>query len=63
METKPLGRPRRGWEDNIKVDIQEVGWRGMAWIDLAQKRDRGRAGSRECGNEHSGSIKFGKFLD
>jgi hypothetical protein len=36
---KPLGRPRRRWEDNIKVDLQEVGWRGMDWIGLAQDRD------------------------
>jgi hypothetical protein len=39
---KPLGRPRRRWEDNIKMDVQEVGW-GMGWIDLAQDRDRWRA--------------------
>jgi len=37
---KPLGRPRRRWEDNIKMDLQEVGSEGMDWIDLAQ--DRGR---------------------
>jgi len=36
---KPLGRPRRRWEDNIKMDFQEVGW-GLKWIDLAQDRDR-----------------------
>jgi len=36
----PLGRPRRRWEDNIKMDLQEVGCGGMDWIDLAQ--DRGR---------------------
>jgi hypothetical protein len=40
---RPLGRPRRGWEDNIKMDVQEVGWRGMDWIDLAQDRNRWRA--------------------
>jgi hypothetical protein len=39
---RPLGRPRRRWEDNIKVDLQEVGW-GMDWIELAQDRDRWRA--------------------
>ena len=39
----PLGRPRRRWEDNIKMDLQEVGWVGMVWIDLAQDRDRWRA--------------------
>ena len=40
---RPLGRPRRRWEDNIKMDLQEVGCRGMNWIDLAQDRDRWRA--------------------
>jgi hypothetical protein len=39
----PLGRPRRRWEDNIKMDIREVGWEGMDWIELAQDRDRWRA--------------------
>jgi hypothetical protein len=37
-----LGRPRRGWEDNIKMDLQEVGCGGMEWIDLAQDIDRWR---------------------
>ena len=40
---RPLGRPRRGWEDNIKMDLQEVGCGDMDWIDLAQDRDRWRA--------------------
>jgi len=39
----PLGRPRRRWEYNIKMDIQEVGCEGMDWIDLAEDRDRFRA--------------------
>ena len=39
----PLGRPMRRWEDNIKVDLQEVGCEGMDWIELAQDRDRWRA--------------------
>jgi hypothetical protein len=39
---KPLGRPRIRWKDNIKMDIQEVGFRGMDWIKLAQDRDRWR---------------------
>jgi hypothetical protein len=39
---RPLVRPRRKWEDNIKVDIQEVGCRGMDWNELAQDRDRWR---------------------
>ena len=37
---RPLGRHRRRWEDNIKVDVQEVGCGGMEWIELAQDRDR-----------------------
>jgi len=37
---RPLERPRRKWEDNIKMDIQEVGCGGMDWIELAQDRDR-----------------------
>jgi hypothetical protein len=38
-----LGRPRYRWEDNIKIDLQEVGCGGTDWIDLAQDRDRWRA--------------------
>jgi hypothetical protein len=34
-ERRPLGRPRRRWEDNIKMDLREVGWGGMDWINLA----------------------------
>jgi hypothetical protein len=40
---RPLGRPRRRWEDNIKIDLREVGWGGVDWINLAQDRDRWRA--------------------
>jgi hypothetical protein len=32
---RPLGIPRRGWEDNIKMDLTEIGWGGMDWIDLS----------------------------
>jgi hypothetical protein len=39
---RPLGRHRRRWEDNIKRDLQEMGW-GTDWIELAQGRDRWRA--------------------
>ena len=39
---RPLGRPRRSWEDNIKTDIQEVGCESMDWIELDQDRDRWR---------------------
>jgi len=40
---RPLGRPRYRWEDNIKMDLQELGCGGMEWIELAQDRDRWRA--------------------
>jgi hypothetical protein len=40
---RPLGRPRRRWEDNIRLDLREIGWGGMDWIDLAQDRDQWRA--------------------
>ena len=40
---RPLGRPRGRWEDNIKMDLQEVKCRGMDWIELAQDRDKWRA--------------------
>jgi len=92
-ERRPLGRPRRRWVDNIRVDFQEVGCGYMDWIGLVQNRERWRtfvsavmnirvpwnAGnfltsckqvsfSRvvdacECGNELSGSVKCGEFLD
>jgi hypothetical protein len=53
----PLGRPRRRWEDIIKVDLQEVGCGNVEWIELAQDRDKWRV----IMNEPSGSIKFGEF--
>jgi hypothetical protein len=40
---RPLGRPRHRWEDNIRMDLREIGWGGMDWIDLAQDRDQWRA--------------------
>ena len=40
---RPFRRPRRRWEDNIKMDLQEMGCEIMDWIDLAQYRDRWRA--------------------
>jgi hypothetical protein len=39
----PLGRPRRRWGDNIKMDLREIGWGGMDWIHMAQDRDQWRA--------------------
>jgi len=40
---RPLGRPRCRWKDNINMDLQEEGYGGMDWIELAQDRDRWRA--------------------
>jgi hypothetical protein len=40
---RPLGRPRRRLEDNIKIDLIEIGWGGMDWINLAQDSDQWRA--------------------
>jgi hypothetical protein len=40
---RPLGRPRRRWVDNIKMDLLEIGWGGVDWIGLAQERDKRRA--------------------
>jgi hypothetical protein len=55
---RPLGRPRHRWEDNIKMDLQEVGCEGMDWLRIGKV-----ASSCECGNEPSGSIKCGEFPD
>ena len=40
---RPLGRPRRRWEDNINMDLQEVGWGVIDWIGLIQEKERWRA--------------------
>jgi hypothetical protein len=40
---RPLGRPRSRWVKNMKIDLGEIGWGGMDWIDLAQDRDQWRA--------------------
>jgi hypothetical protein len=40
---RPLRRPRSRWADNIKIDLREIEWDGIDWIDLAQDRDRWRA--------------------
>jgi hypothetical protein len=59
---KPLGRPRRKWEDNIKMDLREIGIDGENWIQLAQDRVQWRV--CEYDNEPSGSIKkTGYFFD
>ena len=56
---RPLGRPRRRWVDNIRMDLQEVGC-GLDWAGPGQGQV---ADACECGNEPSGSIKCGEFLD
>jgi hypothetical protein len=57
---RPLGRPKRRWEDNIKADLQEVGcvgvWTGSSWLSIG-------TGNCEYGNEILASIKCGGFLD
>jgi hypothetical protein len=55
---KPLGRPRRRWE-NIKMDLQEVGW----GLDLSGSEQRQVTSCCASGNEPSGCIKCGEFLD
>jgi hypothetical protein len=42
-QKRPLGRPRRRWADNIKINLREIGWHGMGWIDLARDGDQRRA--------------------
>jgi hypothetical protein len=39
---RQLGRPKCRWEDNIKMNLREIGWSGMGWIDLAQDKDQWR---------------------
>jgi hypothetical protein len=41
-QKRPLGRPRRRWVDNIEIDLREIGWDGVYWIELAQNRDQWR---------------------
>jgi hypothetical protein len=50
------------WEDNTKMDLSEIGWSSIDWIDVAQGRGQ-VVGYCKCYNKHLGSIKCGKFLD
>jgi hypothetical protein len=54
---RPLGRPRRRWEDNIRMNLRGIGWGDMNWIDLAQE------GPCEHGNEPSGSTKCWEIFE
>jgi hypothetical protein len=58
---RPLGRPTRRWEDNIEMDLREVGWGHR--LDLSGSGYGQVAGSCECGDEPSSSIKCGEFLE
>jgi hypothetical protein len=50
---RPLGRPKRRWEDGIRMDLKDIGWASVEWIQLAQDRDRWRG--LVNGDEPSGS--------
>jgi len=58
---RPLGRPKLRWEDNIKINLKEVGYGGMDWLELAQDKDRWRVIVNALMN-FRGSTKFGEFL-
>jgi hypothetical protein len=59
---RPLGRPRRRWLDNIRMDLVEVGWGDVDWIGLSE--DRGQVESScEFGIEPSGSIKCWETIE
>jgi len=58
---RPLGRQRRRWDDNIKVDLQDVGCGyGLGWLGSGYGQV---ASSCQCCDEYSGSIKWEKFLN
>jgi hypothetical protein len=61
-EKRQLGRPRRRWVDNIRMDLGEVGWGDVDWIGLAQDRNRWRA-LCEFGIEPKGSMKCWKTTE
>ena len=54
---RPLRRSKHRWEDNIKIDLQEVEWRGMNWIELAQDKDNWRT------LVNAAMIKIQEFLE
>jgi hypothetical protein len=58
---RPLGRPRRRWEDNIRMNLRQTGWGGVDWIYLAQNRDKWRAVVNTV-MKLKGTIKGGEFL-
>jgi hypothetical protein len=58
---RPLGRPKRRWEHNIRMDLRETGWDGMDWTDLAHDRDPWRALVNAVKNFRI-PLNIGKFL-
>jgi hypothetical protein len=58
---RPLGRPMHRWENNIRMQLWEIGWEGVDLIHLAQDRDQW-LGPSEHSNEHLGSIRGREFL-
>ena len=59
---RPISRPRRRWENNINMDLQEVGCGGMDWIELAQDRDSWRALVNAALNRRGSKKNAGNFL-
>jgi hypothetical protein len=60
---RPLGRPRCGWVDSIKMHLREIGWDGMGWIELILLRIGTVEGPCEYGNEPLVSIKCWEVLE
>jgi hypothetical protein len=59
---RSLGRPRRGWEDIIIMDLREIVWEVVVWIHLPEVRNQWLFSCEHC-NENSGSIKGREFID
>jgi hypothetical protein len=59
---RPLGRPRRRWVDNIRMDLGEMGWDDVDWIGLAEDRNRWKS-SCEFGIEPTGSMKCWETIE
>jgi hypothetical protein len=59
--SRPLGRSKHKWEDNIKMDLKEIGWKCRDWIHVAQDRDQWQAVVNTV--KPLGCIKGGEFLD
>jgi hypothetical protein len=60
---RPLGRPRRRWVGNIKINLQAIGWDGVDWIDMAQDRGQRRALMNTVLDLRVGSMKCWEFLE